>query len=227
MLGALLGLCVIGGAAIKVCSENAYWSTHPVDQQNGNPVTLDRHCQRNICGEPTTIKIECDEFGNCHTREIGRKTGRIYFDDFDKKITQWTRKNEAAKQQAIEEGKTVYEVYDWRLDTNVCVEMSTGKKICALYGDDDKGLYRKWYLPERIYNIHPEFFQQGWDTDARRFLNCNLGKEEENDWGIPITKEEYETLRRQGDIRSLQNPSTKKFCGIGKPGDPFYKAGEE
>lgn len=221
MLGALLGLCVIGGAAIKVCSENAYWATHPVDQIDGKPVTLDRHCQRNVCGEQTWIKIECDEFGNCHTREIGRKTGRIYFDDFDKKIAQWTRKNEAAKQRAIEEDKSVYEAYDWRFDKYVCVEISTGKTLCALYGDDDRGLYRKWYIPDRVYNMHPEYYQQGWNTCSRMNLNCNIGQEEKNDWGVPITKVEYDRLKLEGGTFRIPNPSSEKFCNIGKDKDPL------
>ena len=82
--------------------------------------------------------------------------------------------------------------------------MATDKIIICIYGSDYTKVYRKWYLKYQTldkYNTHP-------DPD-------------ENDFGVPITKEEYDKLSRE--MHTYSTIPTLTLCNkLGTEEDPYY-----
>lgn len=174
--GLLRAACAIGRT---VDNEQMKKLTMHTDD-NGNQVCYGRRGQEYINGEKTCMRFQEDKNGHNHALTIGSSSGKVYKDSYDRVMDRMERYSEKNKELYLKMGKAAYPRYDPRFGKEVTTEMETERVITCLYEGVDENKnpeYRKWYF-------RPEC-QGKYDYDQTV----------EGDWGIVISKEEYDKLQ--------------------------------
>lgn len=164
---------VLGGSAISAARENARLMSKPyTHMDDGTPVYMDRHCNEYINGEKVIYKYN---YQLNRSQKVGERTGRVYWDEAVAKQKHLDKLDNIRKEDEMSRGKLAYMKYDPVRKVQITCEMSTGKYICYLRGNED-GTYYKYYLDPRqdSCKIHMIY--------------------DENDPGVQITREEFDKL---------------------------------
>lgn len=175
-LGILSFLVVSAIAGISKLRDDTsmYQATH-MTRPDGYTEYWDSKGRRYINGELTEVKLKEEPDGMLYSYRVGTRSGRLYDDtsyqNQVKKVESWDEKN---KQEHIKNGDLAYMRYNFDKKRNMTCEISTGKFIAKLTGDE-KGVYRKFYY------VPTEFI-------------CDYDHVAEGDEGIIITQEEYDKL---------------------------------
>lgn len=202
-LGALW-LALWGAGEIKNSIEKSEALSKPsyIAPETGQPVYRDNHSKlygKN--GEKLEPRYLKNPDGSLRIQMVGKRTGIVYEDDYLKKIKRMESLDETHLKRAKEYGDLAYLKYDAKYGRSLTTEISTGKIIAALYDYPSKGIYRKFYLKNMPVT---QYIRTEADSD---------------DFGIPITKFEYEKLNiLQGTHTSLP----KVRDSIGKEADPYF-----
>ena len=148
---------------------------------HGNICSVGRTGKYYINGEETYRWTEYDKYGNQHNMNIGVNSGKVYTDSFDDEVKMRTQSDEIEKQHMLKLGYLAYNKYDFRFRQPVTTEIATGKVIAALCiehtEDHHAGGYYKFYYKERTPHS-----------------SCDFDKSAIGDYGIKISKEEYDKL---------------------------------
>lgn len=131
-------------------------------------------------GEKTYSWYETDKYGNDHYLTIGVNSGKVYKDSFDNQMSIMDKDNEERKARAIKRGRGTYKKYDPRFQCQVSTEVSTDRVIACLNESQNPETgemeYRKFYINR---------------PNVSRF---GYNESDPGDYGIRITKEEYDKL---------------------------------
>ena len=181
-LGVLLygALRAIGAIGYAVEDEQSKRNSEYVNKR-GQTVCYGRTGQQYIDGEPTYRWTERDKYGNSHELIIGQKSGRVYHDAYDDKVSEWNKEEEKNKRKALEDGCLAYKKFDPRFWKYVAVEIETDKIISCLFRNRYNGECRKFYLSDEMFQKYGKSAYQ---------------KTEHNDYGIVISEDEYNFLTR-------------------------------
>ena len=169
--------------------------------------TIDRHGRAMYNGEYVYTKTIEDGYGNSHEYVIGQNTGTVYDDYknwFYKDIEESDRKYLEIEKR---NGFLAYLKYNYHYGKRITTEISTGKPIAYLIKNERKGCYRKVYLPDIKPGEHHYLFEG-----------------EENDYGIPITKREFNLLNIPGGTHMVKKDITdysKPYCERRQMGDKY------
>nr|DAU18390.1 MAG TPA: hypothetical protein [Bacteriophage sp.] len=157
----------------------------------GRVTYYDRRGNKYINGEKVIDTWFYDKDHNFHAVKKGANTGTIYQDKYQDSLDRCNNASLENKRKAIEWGHLGYEKYIPRLDCYGFAEVSTDKIIACLFNVGN--VYRKFY----------------WDgTGNTQFHIKDTAK---GDYGIPITKEEYEGLYSSfGRLKASCWPSDKE-----------------
>lgn len=167
LYGALRAACGIGKAV-----ENKQMKdySYKIDEK-GRPTWIDREGHQYINGERVVATYD---YKNQKLVYAGQRSGTVYCDPEQNRINRIDADSEKRKQEAIKEGKLAYMRYDHVRKRQITCEISTGKFIAEISGDEN-GNYRKYYLsPNNDYS----------------HSHCKT----EGDPGVPITREEFDKL---------------------------------
>ena len=181
MFGGLLAfLGIYAGSAAKAAYDNYDMKkvSRRVDE-NGNVHHLDRLCNEYINGERVKRVETTDRNGVKLYSTVGVNSSKVYDTSYGRGTQQLLTMSEQEKQDAIERGKLAYSQYNPYFEHFVTTEIATGRTITCLFENvskNGKDEYRKWY-----YN--PE-------CQGKYDYNTTV----KGDYGIIITKEEYEKL---------------------------------
>lgn len=200
-LSALLGGTKAVGRAIENKKMKDY--TYKVNE-NGQATWLDFDANQYVNGEKLVPKLERKPDGQLYRLEVGKNSGKVYVDPYENIMSRMDKENLNRKAMAEKYGRLTYQKYHREYHCSVSTEMATDKIIICIYGSDYTKVYRKWYLKYQTldkYNTHP-------DPD-------------ENDFGVPITKEEYDKLSRE--MHTYSTIPTLTLCNkLGTEEDPYY-----
>lgn len=165
--GTMKAICGIGRAV-----ENKQMKdfSYKIDEK-GRPTWIDRQGNSYINGEKVVPTYDYD---NHKLVYAGQKTGTVYIDPEQNQRDRLDAWSEKRKQEAIKEGKLAYMRYDHDRKKEITCEISTGRYIAYLEGDEN-GNYRKYYL-----------------QPSQDFCHCHC--KPEGVAGIPITREEFDKL---------------------------------
>lgn len=176
MLAALLFGAAVAVSGICAFKDDVRIKTNSRKIDDKGRVTYyDRKGHDYINGERVVGSWFYDKDGHFHAIKKGVNTGTIYEDKYQNHIDEFDRIGRENKKQAIEHGWLGYKKYIPRLDCWGFAEVSTDKIIACLYEFD--GEYRKFY----------------WDGTGTKY---DVNHSSKNDYGISITKEEYDDLDR-------------------------------
>lgn len=180
MIGLLLSLGLLGGAAAKVAYDNydmkKYTSRY---DEKGNLHYMDANCHEYINGERVITTSKEDANGIKHEYVIGANSNKVYEKSLGRGTQRLLEMSENDKKTSIELGFNAYSQYNPYFGRFVATEISTGRTITCLFDvelKDGRSMYRKWYF-------RPEC--QG---------KLDYYKTVEGDMGIEITKEEFNKL---------------------------------
>lgn len=195
MLGALLSLGFLGFAGAKAAYDNydmkKYTSRY---DDKGNLHYMDSHCNDYINGERVMNVSKEDANGINHHYTVGVNSHKVYDDSLGRGTRQLLEYSEQDKQRNLQYGKNAYNQFNPYFHEFVTMEISSGRTITCLFSGTNektgKKFYRKWYF-------RPEC--QG-KLDYNRTVK--------GDYGIEITKEEYDKLN-----------SSSNYCTC-MPSDP-------
>lgn len=175
-LGTLLFALMAGGSAVKCGIENAQMMSKPYKYlDDGTPVYLDRLGNQHINGEKVISVYNSEK--KC-IQEVGQRTGKVYFDP---EVAQRKRQedwNEELRQNAIREGKLIYEKYDVDRKKKFTCEISTGKYIAHVEGRADRTYWKYYASPCRVFKHYEE--------------SCRLSKQDSDNKPVEISKKEFE-----------------------------------
>ena len=144
--------------------------SYKIDEK-GRPTWIDREGNSYINGEKVVATYD---YKNQKLVYAGQRTGTVYIDPEQNVRDRLDRQSEERKQKAIADGKLAYMRYDHVRKRQITCEISTGKFIAEISGDEN-GNYRKYYLsPNNDYS----------------HSHCKT----EGDTGVPITREEFDKL---------------------------------
>lgn len=105
-IGALLFGLIFGGSAIGAGIDNAKSLSKPFTHlKDGTPVYVDRKGQRYINGEKVIQKYDARTDS---MRDVGEKSGKIYFDERDTQRERIAKRNERDRREAKRRGLTTY-----------------------------------------------------------------------------------------------------------------------
>lgn len=169
--------------------------------ETGQPVYHDNNMRaygRN--GEKLDTRYTTMPNGELRIQMVGKRSGIVYEDSYARKMQKINERDAEELKSAKKYGELAYLKYHEMYKNRYTTEISTGKIIAAIYGNDFSGTYRKFYLKgnEKLYSR----------TDAA-----------EGDYGIPITKEECQKYDILGGTHSKIPPT---YNSIGKQADPYY-----
>lgn len=167
LYGALRAACGIGKAV-----ENKQMKdySYKIDEK-GRPTWIDRQGNQYINGERVVATYDYDRHKLVYA---GQRTGTVYCDPEQNRINRIDAESEKRKQEAIKESKLAYMRYDHVRKRQITCEISTGKFIAYLEGDEN-GNYKKYYL-----------------QPSQDFCHCHC--KPEGVAGVPITREEFDGL---------------------------------
>ena len=199
-----LWLALWGAGEIKNSIEKNEALSKPsyIAPETGQPVYRDNHSKlygKN--GEKLEPRYLKNPDGSLRIQMVGKRSGIVYEDDYLKKIKRMEALDEDHLRRAKEYGDLAYLKYDARYGRSLTTEISTGKIIAALYDVPSKGIYRKFYLKNMPVSQHIR-------TEA-----------DSDDFGIPITKFEYEKLNI---LQGTHSGLPKVHDSIGKEADPYF-----
>ena len=150
--------------------------------KKGNVCSFGRGGEYYINGEQTYRWTEIDKYDNEHNMIIGMHSGKVYRDSFDDEVKTRSQFDKMEKQHMLKLGYLAYNKYDFRFRQPVTTEISTGKVIAALCEEENEdhsvGGYYKFYYKERTPHD-----------------SCDFNKSAIGDYGIKISKEEYDKLK--------------------------------
>ncbi len=177
MLAALLF-----GAAVAVSGICAFKddvttkaSSRKIDDK-GNVHYYDRKGHDYINGERVMDTWFYDKDHNFHAVKKGANSGKIYQDKYQDLMDLYDRENAEEKRKAIEWGDLGYTKYIKHLQIRGFAEVSTDKIIACLF--QCAGEYRKFY----------------WDGTGK--TEFDIKHSAIGDYGVKITKEEFEGLNK-------------------------------
>ncbi len=198
-----LWLALQGAAGIHESIEKKEALSKPsyTASETGQPVYHDNNMRaygRN--GEKLDARYTTMPNGELRIQMVGKRSGIVYEDSYARKMQRINERDAEELKREKKYGHLAYLKYHEMYKNRYTTEISTGKIIAAIYGNDFSGTYRKFYLKgnEKLYSR----------TDAA-----------EGDYGIPITKEEYQKYDISGGIHSKIPPT---YDSIGKQADPYY-----
>ena len=182
LYGALRAVCGIGQAV-----ENKQMKdySYKIDEK-GRPTWIDREGHQYINGEKVVATYD---YKNQKLVYAGQRTGTVYIDPEQNQRDRLDRWSEERKQEAIKKGYLAYMRYDHNRKRQITCEISTGKFITYLEGDEN-GNYKKYYLqPSQDY--------------------CHCHCKPEGVVGVPITREEFDGLNIYSGTHSAIDYSRK------------------
>lgn len=155
-------------------------STSRYDEK-GNLHYIDNQCRDYINGERVKTVRTVDANGVPLYSTVGVTSSHVYDTRYGRGTQQLFERSEWWKQENIKYGYLAYMQFNPYFERSVLTEISTGRTITCLFknefhGEYGKNQYRKWYF-------RPEC--QG---------KYDYNKTVDGDYGIPITKEEYDKL---------------------------------
>lgn len=183
MFGIFLCGALFIGAGIKAAYDNSVAMSKPSETlNNGVKVYRDRQSIRHINGEPVSEKYIYDEYHVRHNCLVGLKSGRVYYDYTSERQPIQIKITEENLEESKKRG---WLIYDYKGHPKypcgtTYVEISTGKVIAAIYGNEKTGVYRKFYA----------------DPYADPYGNYKKPQCYKDDLGVEITQEEYENMSR-------------------------------
>ena len=180
MFGIFLCGALFIGAGIKAAYDNSVAMSKPSETlNNGVKVYRDRQSIRHINGEPVSEKYIYDEYHVRHNCLVGLKSGRVYYDYTSERRPGDIKRTVESLKEAKEKGRLIYDYFGHpKYCGKVNVEISTGKVIAAIYGNEKTGVYRKFYA----------------DPYADPYGNYKKPQCYKDDLGVEITREEYENM---------------------------------
>lgn len=200
-LSALLGGTRVVGRAIKNKQMKDY--SYKINE-NGEETWLDFDCNQYVNGEKLVGKLERKPDGQLYRLEVGKFSGKVYVDPYENTMSRMDKENIERKKSSEKYGLLTYEKYHREYHCSISTEISTDKIITCIYGRNDKKIYRKWYLGQQ----KPDKYN-------------NRPLPDEDDFGVPITKEEYEKLER-GMHTYAHIPPLLLYKKLGTEEDPYY-----
>lgn len=175
-LGILLYGLLYGATEIGKAIDNAQMKSYSYQYTDkGEPTWIDRNGHRYINGERVIMERVKRPDGFSDIRYVGKNSRKVYYDPQQAKKDKLDKISEENKQRAIANRELAYLRYDHIRKIEITCEISTGKYIAKLLGDE-KGFYWKFYLSPD--NIDP----------------CTTHIVSEETKGILITQEEYDKL---------------------------------
>lgn len=185
MLGSLLFFGALGISGILCLKDNieSKRDTFHFDDK-GNSVYSDRLGQTHINGERTYQDVKYDRYGNRHCYTIGTNSKKIYSDSFDRDMERAMEWDKHEKENSLNWGYAAYDKYDPRFQRRVTTEIGTEKIIACLYEGYSRDTMEKEYRKFYLKNPNPGIF--------------DYNKTAIGDYGVVITKEEYDKLNVSG-----------------------------
>ena len=182
MLGSLLFFGMLGIAGIKEIKDNYEIKKLSSEyDKNGNLHYIDNQCRDYMNGERVQQIVKEDANGIPLYSTVGMSSSKVYETSYGRGTQQLMAYYEKGKQEDIERGLLGYMQFNPYFGRAVLTELSTNRTITCLFEwepSHGKNIYRKWYF-------RPEC--QG---------KYDYNKTVDGDYGIEITKEEYEKLNQ-------------------------------
>ena len=198
-LFALIYGLVYGGAAIGRAVDNHQMKKYSFKYtENGEPMWIDRKCNTYINGERVIPKFVRSRQDLIY---VGQRSGKVYFDPQEAKIKRMEKISNENMEHAKEKGKLAYDKWYPQCERMLSTEISTGKPLAYVKAYEARNLYRKFYLKKIPNSIH------------------SMIVTEPGDFGVPISKEEYEKLKYIGDHYGCLDTATIYAFGTDK--DPY------
>lgn len=196
-------LALQGAASVKNSIEKQEALSKPsyTSPETGQPVYHDNHMRaygRN--GEKLEPKYTHMPNGELRIQMVGKRSGIVYEDDYARKMQRINTQDEEELKREKEYGYLAYRKYHELYKNWFTTEISTGKIIAALYAKESEGIYRKFYLKSKPIS--------------------NYTQSEKGDFGVPITRWEYEKFEISSKTFS-ELPDV--YESIGKEADPYYE----
>lgn len=201
-LSALLGGTKVVGRAIENKKMKDY--SYKINEK-GQATWLDFDGNQYVNGEKLVGKLERKQDGQLYRLEVGQRSGKVYMDPYENKTLRIEKENLERKNRSKEYGHLVYEKYYMEYQCALSTEIETDKIITCIYGSDTKKIYRKWYL--------------GRDKPSKYLMHP---KEDSDDFGVPITKEEYEKFKLGINHTFYTYPLNGIDSKLGTEEDPYY-----
>lgn len=147
--------------------------------EKGRAISYDNKMNEYVNGEKTETIHTYDYNNYPHTMQVGVNSGTVYSDSYERDMAGWREFDDPEYERAVKNGKPARLKYNLFFRKRVTTEIATGKVItCVCAGCDENGNreYRKWYFNPKLQG------KQGYNRTVR------------GDWGIVITKREYEDV---------------------------------
>lgn len=193
--GALRAICGVGQAVEnKQMKDFSYRYT-----DKGEPTWIDRDCNRYINGEKV---IATYDYKNQKLVYAGKNSGKVYFDPEQATNQRMIERDKKELKMEQNFGNLAYNKWNPIYKRNLTTEISTGKIIAALYENEYKNIYRKFYLKSMPVSEYGKT------------------KADPGDFGVPISKNEYKKLNIIGSTCSCV-PDFKILNLIGTDEDPY------
>lgn len=183
ILGSLLGI-----SKIKDIIDNKDVMSTPINHlDNGTPVYMNNNLETYIDKEKVVTKTTRDINGDLYCIRVGEKSGKVYNDPVQNELKNEEKRDKENLEFSKKLGLLAYRKYNQKYKRPLTTEISTGKVIVALYKCAKLGKYRKFYLKE----------------------NCTSYRESApGDFGVLISKEEYDKLNIIGSHAEVPNTDT-------------------
>ena len=185
----IISLIVFLIGSMRDASRSADLRSSPFKRlDDGTPVYLNLHGGKIIHGENCIEKSYVDDYGHRHTLTIGKNSKKIYEDSHDCFLYDQKVKSVEKWYKANKDGLLAYNKYNDVIGTFIKTEIATDKPIAALYKDTSKGIFRKFYLKNNS-QINTIALKQIFSLP--------------NDYGIPISYDDYNRLNIENEICSI------------------------
>lgn len=155
--------------------------------KNGNLHYIDNECREYINGERVKKITTEDANGLPLYSTVGVTSSKVYETSYGRGTERLLEYSEDNKQRSIKNGKLAYGQFNPYFGTTVLTEISTNRTITCLFTwqpPRSNDVYRKWYFRP--------------DCQGKSDYNRTV----KGDYGIEITKEEYEKLNVVGCLVS-------------------------
>lgn len=146
----ILGLSLFKmGGSIKTAIDNESAKQESLKYVNGFPAWWDSEGNYYINGERVIFQ---HDITNGRRQYIGLNTGRVYWDSDEEGRREAQNNNNKEKQLAINSGKLAYNKYDYDKRKYFTCEISTGRYIHSLIGDEYGKYYKYYEMPNSCYD---------------------------------------------------------------------------
>lgn len=200
----ILWLAILGTRDIKESKDKNEALSEPpyIAPETGQPVYRDHRFRlygKN--GEKLEPRYLHAPNGSLRIQQVGTQSGTVYEDDYLRKLKFKKSQEKDNLEKAKEKGELAYLKYYENYGRFLTTEISTDKIIVALEEISYKGIYRKFY------------------HKSTQIGKYSVTYSEPDDFGVPITKYEYDKLNILGGTHSKHSVVSNL---IGTAKDTYY-----